>query len=110
MHDLSAAGRVDELRRAGVTGLKIEGRLKSPDWIRQAVRLFREAIKGDNPVLPAGKPGQSPQSAGPAGAGGRAGAYTGRAMTSDYLDGRRDNLTGPSGRAASRDSGEPDGR
>jgi collagenase-like PrtC family protease len=137
MHDLATADRLEDLRRAGVTGLKIEGRLKSPDWVRQAVTLYREAMEratqrvpcgrpqrvypseGDSPLSPAEKEaGEKPRdcvagfalSPSEIAAGGEGdlraraaqlGAYAGRAMTSDYLDGRRDHLTGESGREGS---------
>ncbi len=50
MRDLSrpiASPRRD-LRRAGVTALKIEGRLKTADWVGQAVRLYRRAMEGED--------------------------------------------------------------
>jgi collagenase-like PrtC family protease len=92
MHDLATIDRLDDLRRAGVTGLKIEGRLKSPDWVRQAIALYREVLQNEKPRdCVAGFSARAAQ----------LGAYTGRAMTCDYLDGRRDNLTGQAGRPPS---------
>jgi len=92
MHDLGAIHRLAELRRAGVRALKVEGRLKNAAWVRQAVGLYRRALDGDDPqrLLEDSK---------------ALGAYTGRNLTSDYLDGKRDCLTGVSGRTSS--SGYP---
>lgn len=93
MRDLATLDRLDELRRAGVAALKIEGRLKSADWVRRAVSLYHRALRGENPetlveeALPLG-------------------AYTGRAFTCGYLDGLRDELTGASGRESSQQSWE----
>jgi U32 family peptidase len=92
MHDLAAILRIDELRKAGVKALKIEGRLKKAEWVGRAVALYRRAIageKGEHLLDEAAALGD----------------YTGRAMTSGYLDGRRDNLTGTAGRS-SRITGE----
>jgi collagenase-like PrtC family protease len=150
MHDLSAMGRLAELRRAGVTALKIEGRLKNADWVARAVRLYRDALQkaeespptapdnilpatsekspptaSDN-ILPAASEKSPPtasdnilpatsEKSPPTASGGSSGlstsddllpraaqlgAYAGRAVTCDYLDGRRDQLTGESGRMA----------
>jgi collagenase-like PrtC family protease len=93
MHDLAVAGRLDDLRRAGVTALKIEGRLKNADWVGRAVRLYREALDRAE--------GQRPPEEDLLARAAQLGAYTGRAVTCDYLDGRREHLTGESGRVAS---------
>jgi U32 family peptidase len=113
MHDLAAVHRLDELRRAGVAGLKIEGRLKNAAWVRQAVALYRRALDappGDWPDFRAAtghhreamvgvgpKMGLSPSGQLLAEAT-LLGAYTGRAMTCGYLDGQREALTAESGR------------
>ncbi len=87
MHDLGLAGRLPELAAAGVAAFKIEGRLKSPDWVARAVRLHREALlQGLRSEL--------------AVAAESLGAYTGRSQTDGYLDARRARLTGDSGRLA----------
>jgi len=97
MRDLSAILRLGELAQAGVHGLKIEGRLKSADWVRRAVQLYRQALDG---VI------SDPQTLESRAA--ELGSYTGRAMTCDYLDGKRDELTGTAlGRLATGDSREP---
>lgn len=85
MHDLSVMERLGDLREAGVTALKIEGRMKNADWVRRAVTLYRQALAG------ASDEDLSRQVS-------ELGDYTGRGMTSDYLDGKRDDLTGSSGR------------
>jgi len=43
-HDLAAYELVPELIRAGVGALKIEGRLKSPEYVAAVTRLYRRAI------------------------------------------------------------------
>lgn len=86
MHDLSVVTRIDDLRGAGVRALKIEGRLKTPAWVRAAVSLFRKAIDDTATRDELAREAEA------------LGAYTGRQLTSGYLDGRRDRLTGVSGR------------
>jgi len=88
MRDLATLHRLDDLRRSGVTALKIEGRLKTADWVRRAVSLYRRALGGENA---AGLLEEVVQ----------LGAYTGRSFTCGYLDGQREELTGLAGREAS---------
>jgi putative protease len=80
MQDLSLIERLPELRQAGVTALKIEGRLKNAAWVRRAVSLYKRSLAGEeiNILLQEAE---------------NLGAYTGRTMCSDYLDGKRDELT-----------------
>jgi len=85
MHDLAAITRLEDLCKAGVTALKIEGRLKTAAWVGQAVGLYRKALDGADPGALAEEVAAL-------------GAYTGRNMTCAYLDGKRDELTGVSGR------------
>jgi putative protease len=85
MRDLSLIHRLDDLRKVGVSALKIEGRLKNAVWVREAVGLYRRALEGDEPL------GLLEEAA-------KLGAYTGRALTWGYLDGDRDELTGVAGR------------
>jgi collagenase-like PrtC family protease len=87
MRDLGAMERLGDLARAGVTALKIEGRMKTAAWVREAVSLYRQALDGTAPAQLAG-------------ALERLGAYTGRQMTTGYLDGQRSQLTGVAGREA----------
>jgi U32 family peptidase len=88
MHDLAAAGRLGELRRAGVAALKIEGRMKNADWVRRAVQLYRRALDGEDPAALRDEIEAL-------------GAYTGRRMTSGYLDAAREEMTGVAGRESS---------
>jgi putative protease len=91
MRDLSAIDRLEDLRKAGVRSLKIEGRMKNAAWVSRAVSLYRRALAGQDPQELAAEAE-------------RLGAYTGRALTSAYLDGERSGLTGASGRSASVDA------
>lgn len=80
MRDLSTAHRLADLCAAGVAALKIEGRLKTADWVSQAVGLYRRALAGETvPGLEAAAPLSS---------------YTGRQLTDGFLDGQRTQLTG----------------
>ncbi len=51
LHDLSLIGRIGELERAGAASLKIEGRLKRPEYVAAATRACRLAADG-KPVPP----------------------------------------------------------
>jgi U32 family peptidase len=93
MLDLAAILRIDDLRKAGVAAVKIEGRLKNAVWVGRAVSLYRRAIAGE-------KGAHLLEEAA------ALGAYAGRDVTSDYLDGRRDKLTGIAGRAGAVREGE----
>jgi len=91
MRDLGTALRLAELRAAGAAALKIEGRLKTPEWVRRAVSLYRRALDGADPE------GLRPELEG-------LGKYTGRDTTCAYLDGERDGLTGlASGRCSGKE-------
>jgi len=81
MRDLSTIGRLDDLRKAGVRALKIEGRLKTAAWVGQAVSLYKRALAGEDPRELA-KAAEA------------LGAYTGRENTCAYLDAERGRLTG----------------
>jgi len=99
MKDLSLASRLAELRAAGVAALKIEGRMKTADWVAQAVNLYRRALAGEDVEQLAAQVDAL-------------GAYTGRQLTCGYLDGDYGELTGASGRerraAAAERSAESD--
>jgi collagenase-like PrtC family protease len=99
MHDLATIHRLGALRRAGVKGLKIEGRLKNPAWVGRAVSLYRQALAR---LADGGAAGPSDEEFLRQVA--ELGDYTGRAMTCGYLDGDRDGLTGVAGREASDDA------
>lgn len=87
MHDLSLIERLDVLRLAGVSALKIEGRLKTPDWVGEAVAVYRAALDGADPAELRERVEAL-------------GAYTGRKLVTGYLDGDGRGLTGESGRPA----------
>ncbi len=44
--DLEATSAVPDLARAGVASLKIEGRLKGPEYVFATTRLYRDAVQG----------------------------------------------------------------
>ena len=51
--DLAAVREIPELIRLGVTGFKIEGRLKSPEYVAATCQVYRKAIDaalGDQPA------------------------------------------------------------
>src|SRR4051812_28492874 len=48
--DLEASSVVADLVRLGVSSLKIEGRLKGPEYVASTTRLYRKAIDGDAPT------------------------------------------------------------
>ncbi len=43
-HDLCALTRLDELEEIGVNSLKVEGRLKSPEYVAAVARAYRKAL------------------------------------------------------------------
>ncbi len=91
MHDLSLLERLDDLQKAGVRALKIEGRLKSSEWISRAVGIYRKALDtGVDDELRK--------------AVGILGEYTGRKFTDAYAGGVRKGMTGDSGRIAVQES------
>lgn len=87
MHDLSLLDDLAELAAAGVASLKIEGRLKTADWVRASVGLYRAVLDGASPG--AARDGCEDL-----------GGYAGRQQTDAYLKGRREGLTGAAGRPA----------
>ncbi|GAB4274513.1 MAG: hypothetical protein Kow0029_14940 [Candidatus Rifleibacteriota bacterium] len=42
--DLRLIGELEELKKAGVVSLKIEGRMKGPEYVYQVVKAYRKAI------------------------------------------------------------------
>ncbi len=46
LKDLALANHIDELRKAGVSSLKIEGRMKRPEYVACAVTAYRNALDG----------------------------------------------------------------
>ena len=90
MHDLCALEQLKAIRRAGVTALKIEGRLKNARWVETAVSLYRRALDGEDVAH------LSQQAA-------RLADYTGRKLTDGFLRGIFTDLTGTdSGRFSSQ--------
>ena len=51
LKDLSFVNHVRELQEAGVTALKIEGRMKRPEYVAAAVTAVREALEGKIPDM-----------------------------------------------------------
>jgi putative protease len=94
MKDLAAWGKVGELGKAGVSALKIEGRLKNPDWVRRAVSVYRKVLSGTDPGTLADEID-------------RLGDVAGRDHTDAYLEGRREDLTGVWGRKKSEAAPAP---
>ncbi len=46
MRDLESGSLVSELRKAGVRSLKIEGRMRSPEYVKRVVQAYRMLIDG----------------------------------------------------------------
>jgi len=42
--DLCGIGEIDQLKKIGIDSFKIEGRLKSPEYVAQAAHSYREAV------------------------------------------------------------------
>ena len=51
LKDLSLVERVGELAALGVSSLKIEGRMKRPEYVAAAVTAVRQALDGERPDL-----------------------------------------------------------
>ncbi|MCL2633589.1 MAG: U32 family peptidase [Oscillospiraceae bacterium] len=51
LKDLSLIEHMDKLKKAGVTSIKIEGRMKRPEYVTAAVTACRKAINGEIPDL-----------------------------------------------------------
>ena len=49
LKDMCLAGKTDELISAGVTSLKIEGRMKRPEYVSAAVSAYKNAVRGNIP-------------------------------------------------------------
>ena len=52
LKDLSLAAHVPELIRTGVTSLKIEGRMKSAEYVRDTARIWRRLLDEDRAATP----------------------------------------------------------
>ena len=71
--DYLSAGHLDELVRSGVGALKIEGRMKNPDYVYNVVSCYREALDAAVARVNAGESGANATAATDA-AGGDAGS------------------------------------
>ncbi len=63
--DLAGLAILPELIRTGVSSLKIEGRLKTPEYVANVTRVYRQALEDlrfTNDDLRAPEPGTAPQS------------------------------------------------
>ncbi len=49
LKDLSLIGHIDEIKKLDVTSLKIEGRMKRPEYVAAAVTAYRTALDGGTP-------------------------------------------------------------
>jgi len=47
LHDLSLVTKIDELSEMGVSSLKIEGRMKRPEYVAAATNLCKRAVDGE---------------------------------------------------------------
>jgi len=84
MRDLGGIKHLPELKKIGVTAIKIEGRLKKASWVHDAVTLYNDALtnsgKVDLTILQ------------------KLGNYTGRKLTDGYFIQDYKKLIGISGR------------
>jgi putative protease len=83
MKDLSLLGNLKELAGLGVSSFKIEGRMKNPEWVYNAVKTVRLARDGN---LFSGENSK------------RLGNYAGREMTNAFYIGNNTGLIAASGR------------
>ena len=99
MRDLVTVDRLAELTAAGVDAVKIEGRLKKPEWVREAVALYRSAL-ALGPRRENARPSRPDTDT--VIRARRLAEYAGRETTSAYLDGSFSGLTGVAARKSSR--------
>ncbi|MCC8107906.1 MAG: U32 family peptidase [Planctomycetes bacterium] len=97
MRDLVTVDRLEELVGAGVDSIKIEGRLKKPEWVHEAVSLYRKALGPRQTTTGPGRPDRETVVRAR-----QLAAYAGRDTTSAYLDGSFQGLTGVAARKSSR--------
>lgn len=87
--DYLSAGHLDELVRSGVGALKIEGRMKNPDYVYNVVSCYREALDAAVARVNAGESGAGSVAAGAtAKAVRRLARSFNRGFTDGYLTGR----------------------
>lgn len=53
LKDMCLSDNINELIEAGVTSLKIEGRMKRPEYVAAAVTAYKRAVKGEKPDITA---------------------------------------------------------
>jgi U32 family peptidase len=63
--DLAAVELLPDIVRLGVGSIKIEGRLKSPEYVANITRLYRQALDGLGAARPVGGPAQPSTSPAP---------------------------------------------
>ena len=51
LKDLTLVDRIEQLKKLGVNSLKIEGRMKRPEYVAAAVTGFRQALAGETPNM-----------------------------------------------------------
>lgn len=75
LKDLSLIERVNELAALGVSSLKIEGRMKRPEYVAAAVTALRQALDGEQPDIDRLRS-----------------VFSRSGFTTGYFDGKRDRL------------------
>ena len=100
MKDSSAVRVLPQLAALGVASLKIEGRLKTAEWVTTAVSLYRRGVAGGADANELWREAEA------------LGAYAGRELTDGYFSGTRSGLVHPdegrsSGNAPACDDQDP---
>ncbi|MDD3695721.1 MAG: U32 family peptidase [Lentisphaeria bacterium] len=90
MYDLSLVECLPELADCGVKALKIEGRLKSADWVAQALRLFQAAKRQQRSAAELREEAE------------QLGDYSGRPLSQAFFAGKLNDISGESGRPRRR--------
>ncbi|MBX3743863.1 MAG: U32 family peptidase [Verrucomicrobiae bacterium] len=90
--DLAGLERLPDLARAGVSCLKIEGRLKSPEYVASIVRVYRAALDRHFPVEASGRPSTASRGRDDGATSGRSAGYEmemafSRGLHTGWLDG-----------------------
>lgn len=73
LKDMSLVERLPEIEGLGVTSVKIEGRMKRPEYVAAAVTACRQALKGEKPDMDSLRA-----------------VFSRSGFTSGYFDGKRD--------------------
>lgn len=73
LKDMSLVERLPEIEKLGVTSVKIEGRMKRPEYVAAAVTACRQALKGEKPDMDSLRA-----------------VFSRSGFTSGYFDGKRD--------------------